>query len=93
MPHYNYHCSNCNHQTETFQKISDEPLKVCPQCQKTTLRRGPGGGIGIQFQGAGFYSTDYDSARKAEDHSKQDNPSEKTRSTSCCPCSKSNCSS
>jgi putative FmdB family regulatory protein len=45
---------------EAFQKITDAPLKTCPQCQKDSLKRGFGGGKAtFQFKGAGFYATDY----------------------------------
>ena len=42
-----------------MQKISDDHLKVCPSCNKPALKRGFGGGVGLNFQGSGFYITDY----------------------------------
>ncbi len=59
MPTYEYQCASCKHQLEAIQKITADPLKVCPQCGQETLQRGPGGGIGLQFKGSGFYITDY----------------------------------
>lgn len=44
---------------DVFQKITDAPCVTCPMCQKDTLVRGPGGGVGLSFQGSGFYITDY----------------------------------
>lgn len=32
MPTYNYKCRNCEHEFEKIQKIKDEPLKECPEC-------------------------------------------------------------
>jgi len=32
MPFYEYECKACKHQFEEFQGISDEPLKICPEC-------------------------------------------------------------
>ena len=32
MPIYEYACSECSNHIEAFQKISDEPLTVCPEC-------------------------------------------------------------
>lgn len=32
MPFYRYECEDCGKTTEAFQKMSDEPLKVCPSC-------------------------------------------------------------
>ena len=37
----------------------DEPLKKCPKCKKTGVKRLVGGGAGLIFKGTGFYITDY----------------------------------
>lgn len=84
MPTYAYHCESCKANHEISQKITQEPLKVCPSCQKPSLRRGPGGGIGLVFKGQGFYVNDYPKGKVAE-------PSEKTSSAECCPCGKNKC--
>lgn len=57
MPIYTYHCDHCGIQFERKQKFSDEPLRVCPECQEEALRKvyQP---VGIVFKGSGFYSTD-----------------------------------
>ncbi len=83
MPTYDYTCQCCG-KMEVSQKISEEALKNCPQCGSETLKRGPGGGIGLAFKGTGFYITDY--ANKAPPEIA---PSE------CCPCgkNKNSCSS
>jgi putative FmdB family regulatory protein len=57
MPTYEYECKSCGHTFDVFQNMSDEPLKVCPECGKE-LRRLIGGGTGIIFKGSGFYVTD-----------------------------------
>ena len=57
MPTYEYECNSCKHRFEAFQKISETPLKKCPQCKKS-IRRLISAGIGIIFKGSGFYSTD-----------------------------------
>jgi len=57
MPIYGYRCSNCGHQFEIQQRMTDEPLKVCPKCQgKLTKILYP---AGVIFKGSGFYTTDY----------------------------------
>lgn len=33
MPTYNYKCKKCEHDFETIQRISDEPLRECPKCK------------------------------------------------------------
>jgi putative FmdB family regulatory protein len=62
VPIYGYRCANCGHQFEIQQRMSDEPLKVCPKCQgKLTKILYP---TGVIFKGSGFYSTDYKAADK-----------------------------
>jgi putative FmdB family regulatory protein len=71
MPHYDYVCSSCEHEAkDVFQKITDAPIQHCPNCQKQTFRRLPGGGIGLQFKGEGFYINDYDSNKKSSSEQK-----------------------
>lgn len=80
MPTYDYTCVKCGHHKEVRQNITDEPLKMCDKCHEETLRRGPGGGIGLSFKGSGFYITDYKGGSGA--------------AGDCCPCGKeaSSCS-
>jgi putative FmdB family regulatory protein len=59
MPTYEYECRQCRHRFEQFQSITEDPLKRCPKCGKSSLRRLFGGGLGIIFKGSGFYTTDY----------------------------------
>jgi putative FmdB family regulatory protein len=80
MPIYTYRCENCGVQFERRQHFSDEPLKICPECQTETLRKVylP---VGIVFKGSGFYSTDNRSSsgrerRQSDDHAgKESKPS------------------
>jgi putative FmdB family regulatory protein len=81
MPTYEYHCDACEHEFEEFQSIKDEPLKKCPECGKSKLRRLFGTGAAVIFKGAGFYQTDYRSesykaAAKAEQEAAK--PADKT---------------
>jgi putative FmdB family regulatory protein len=67
MPTYEYACPKCGHTFEQYQSMIDEPLKKCPACKKTGVKRLVGGGGGLIFKGSGFYITDYrnkDSAQK-----------------------------
>lgn len=59
MPTYEYECDACQHKFEEFQSMSDKPLKKCPQCKKSKLRRLFGTGAAVIFKGSGFYQTDY----------------------------------
>jgi putative FmdB family regulatory protein len=59
MPTYEYKCDACDHSFDEFQSIKAEPLKKCPMCGKSKLRRLIGGGAAVLFKGSGFYQTDY----------------------------------
>jgi putative FmdB family regulatory protein len=50
-----------------FQRMVEDPIKKCPQCNKKKARRLFGTGAAIMFKGSGFYETDYrsDSYKKA----------------------------
>jgi putative FmdB family regulatory protein len=69
MPTYHYRCKSCKHEFEELQKMSDEPLKVCPSCHKNALVRLFSGGGGLVFKGSGFYITDY-KGKSPSTHSK-----------------------
>jgi putative FmdB family regulatory protein len=58
MPTYEYECQRCGHVFERFQRMTEEPLKRCPQC-RGKVKRLIGPGAGIIFKGSGFYETDY----------------------------------
>jgi putative FmdB family regulatory protein len=73
MPTYEYLCSGCGHRFEVFQKMSDEPVKNCLECNGVPERIiSPG--AGLLFKGSGFYVTDYRSEsykKKAKEESNQ----------------------
>jgi putative FmdB family regulatory protein len=56
MPTYEYLCKTCGHRFETWQKMSDEPLTVCPNCGAEIHR--VLFATGVVFKGSGFYSTE-----------------------------------
>ncbi len=58
MPTYEYLCSGCGHRFEVFQKMSEEPVRSCPEC-KGVPERIISPGAGLLFKGSGFYITDY----------------------------------
>jgi putative FmdB family regulatory protein len=86
MPTYEYQCDACNHNFDEFQSMSEAPLKKCPKCKKSKLRRLFGTGAAILFKGAGFYETDYRSesykkAAKSEQESAGKSSTNGTAST------------
>ena len=63
MPTYGYKCKACEHSFEVLQRISDDPIQVCPKCKGKVVRMlYP---VGIVFKGSGFHINDY---RKPEKH-------------------------
>jgi len=59
MPTYEYQCQHCGHDFEEYQQITSRPLRRCPSCGQTALKRLIGTGAGVLFRGSGFYQTDY----------------------------------
>ncbi len=60
MPIYEYRCDSCGYELEALQKLSDEPLKDCPDCDAAALRRlvsAPS----FRLKGDGWYETDFKS--------------------------------
>ncbi len=57
MPIYEYLCKECNKKHEVIQKISDEPLTVCPDCGGELKKEVSLGSFTLK--GTGWYKTDY----------------------------------
>lgn len=57
MPMYEYQCKECGVRFERFQRFSEEPLKICPECGGPVHRLVQP--VGIIFKGSGFYVTDH----------------------------------
>jgi len=58
MPIYEYRCAACGHYLDALQKMSDAPLRKCPDCGKSRLRRlvsAPS----FRLKGSGWYETDF----------------------------------
>lgn len=58
MPIYEYACTNCDHSLDALQKVSDDPLRECPQCGEAALKRlisAPR----FRLKGEGWYETDF----------------------------------
>jgi len=63
MPIYEYQCEACQHQMEAIQKMSDEPLKTCPECGKDSLKKQISAAA-FRLKGGGWYETDFKSGSK-----------------------------
>lgn len=82
MPTYEYRCAKCG-EFEHFQKITDDPLKECPECGSEVSRL-ISTNAGIIFKGSGFYQTDYKPQPKCPATEKGDTSCDSD--TSACPC-------
>jgi putative FmdB family regulatory protein len=65
MPTYEYVCQSCGARFEAWQKITDDPIDVCPTCGEHVRRIiFP---VGLVFKGSGFYVNDTRSHTSAPD--------------------------
>ena len=58
MPIYDFACSNCGHDFERLQKLSDADPAVCPACGQASVSRkvtAPS----FRLAGSGWYETDF----------------------------------
>jgi len=63
MPIYEYACKQCGHKFDALQKMSDDPLRVCPECEAPELRKlvsAPN----FRLKGGGWYETDFKTDNK-----------------------------
>lgn len=56
MPIYEYRCEKCG-EFEKLQKMSEQPLTVCPNCG-SKAERIISKNVGVVFKGSGFDATD-----------------------------------
>lgn len=91
MPTYDYKCLDCDHRFEAVQRMTEDALTICPECDGK-LKRLIGAGAGIIFKGSGFYQTDYrsdsyksgakkdkDASKKSEKKPKKEKPAAKAK--------------
>jgi putative FmdB family regulatory protein len=62
MPIYEYLCEKCGHEFEREQRISDEPIRTCPECRARKVKRLISQ-TSFVLKGSGWYSDLYGSAR------------------------------
>ncbi len=63
MPIYQYECSECGHDMEELQKMSDPVLTDCPECLSSSLRKAVTA-AGFKLKGTGWYETDFKNSGK-----------------------------
>ncbi len=65
MPFYEYECQACGAHLEAMQKMSDAPLKTCPECCKPKLVRLISAPV-FRLKGGGWYETDFKSDKESK---------------------------
>jgi putative FmdB family regulatory protein len=63
MPIYEYACAACGKRHEVLQKISEEPLTICPDCGAAELRKLVSK-AGFRLKGTGWYETDFKDGKR-----------------------------
>ncbi len=79
MPIYEYECADCGHEFDKLQKLSDAPLRDCPDCENPSLKKKISA-PGFRLSGSGWYETDFKSDKQKNLH--QSESSEKSSSGS-----------
>ena len=83
MPIYDYKCSNCGHEIEIIQKLSDKPKTICPKCNDESLKKLISA-TSFRLKGSGWYETDFKTGKKkniSTNESSNDNKSKETSKT------------
>ncbi|MFT7185658.1 MAG: putative FmdB family regulatory protein [Pseudohongiellaceae bacterium] len=78
MPIYEYACKSCGFEKDVLQKLSDEPLKTCPECSDDSFVKRISAS-GFRLKGTGWYETDFKTGIKknlagGSDNNQKDNP-------------------
>jgi putative FmdB family regulatory protein len=81
MPIYEYQCRSCGHRFEQMQKVSDAPLRKCPECsgrlEKLISR------TAFLLKGGGWYAHGYSNTSEsgdAKDGGKKDSAKAESKS-------------
>ncbi|MBF0263970.1 MAG: zinc ribbon domain-containing protein [Gammaproteobacteria bacterium] len=85
MPIYEYQCQECGHQLEKLQKMSDNLLKDCPECEKPKLKKLVSASA-FKLKGSGWYESDFKNKKPAPAKpAKAESSSHSCASGACCP--------
>ena len=68
MPTYEYLCDKCEHEFEREQRISDAPVKTCPECRSRKVKKLISR-TSFVLKGGGWYSDLYSSSKDKPDSS------------------------
>ena len=76
MPIYEYLCDKCAHEFEAEQRITDDPIRTCPQCRSRKVRRLISQ-TSFVLKGSGWYSDLYSSRNAKSDSAPKEDSSAK----------------
>jgi putative FmdB family regulatory protein len=65
MPFYEYQCGACGHHHEELQKVSARPLRKCPACGRSALKRLVSAPV-FRLKGGGWYETDFKNDKESK---------------------------
>lgn len=75
MPIYEYQCESCSAGLEILQKLSDQALKICPECGKDSLKKKISA-TSFRLKGTGWYETDFKKGNKKHGTGEKDGKSD-----------------
>lgn len=79
MPIYEYLCAKCSHEFERKQRITDDPVKTCPECRSRRVKRLISQ-TSFVLKGSGWYADGY--GNKADSKKSDDTGSDTSKSDS-----------
>jgi putative FmdB family regulatory protein len=89
MPIYEYQCKSCEHEFEALQKMSDDNLVNCPECDKPELKKLISASA-FKLKGSGWYESDFKNSKSKKavaEKTPQKTSSKHSCASSGCGCS------
>ena len=80
MPTYEYQCEKCGFEFEREQRITEDPVKTCPECRGRKVKRLLSA-TGFILKGGGWYADGYGSAKGGGKSADTSSDSSSTSST------------
>ncbi len=80
MPIYEYQCKSCGNEHEAIQKMSADPLIICPACSEPELKKKISA-AGFRLKGSGWYETDFKGGGKKKEGESSKKSPEKTKAS------------
>ena len=80
MPIYEYACEKCQHEFEVEQRITDDPVRTCPECRSRKVKRLISQ-TSFVLKGSGWHSDLYSSSKgdgSADKKESADKPADST---------------